>query len=82
MNQKLRSEINWVKWMDQIGSFFWGVTGYAGLLVAAIFLATAFAKGVHDERNAAAVMGVLLGTVANWMVFGMVEYRHLKRMND
>ena len=82
MNQRVRSEINWVKWMDQIGSFFWGVTGYVGLIAGAIFLASAYAKGMSHERAVAAVMGVLFGTMANWLVFGMVEYRHLKRMND
>ena len=82
MNEKRRYGILWGKSLAGLAACVWGVATYIGLLFGAVVFGVMFAKGTSRPDISAAVAGVFLATVLNWMVFGMVEHGHIKRMND
>jgi hypothetical protein len=78
MNEKTRYGIKWHRSVLQFAQIVWGLATYIGFLCGAAVFAWRSASG---SPVVAAVCGVGLGTVFNWIVFGMIEHGELKRLN-
>jgi len=81
MSEKRRYGILWSKSMLSFAQCVWGLATYLVVLAGTVVLGAMFANGTARPDIAGALAGVFLGTVVNWMVFGMVEHGDLERMN-
>ena len=79
MSEKPRFGIKWHRSVLQFAQIVWGIATYIAFLCGAALLAWLWAGG---RPSLAAAGGVVVSTIVNWMVFGLIEHGELKRLNQ